>query len=159
MRVLYSKPEPGLVYLVMSKKRFGPVSAERNEQFQKVLRSAQGDANEPDTQRARAFLRSVIAGETANFSTQNSSFRFWDLYYSDKPHNWAAEAAEALANAATIGQNGRDLTAAIVHSLLTLPSIDAHARDILQNAWKEMKQPYQGASMIPQSSDELASSQ
>ncbi|MDR3613356.1 MAG: hypothetical protein P4L53_07310 [Candidatus Obscuribacterales bacterium] len=124
------------------------VDDQRQAQFDQLVKTAGADANLESTQQARRVLASIVAqngglvGHSESISTGSYSLPNGDdmttteipTEYKEKPHDWAAAAATALAKTANIGYTGRDLTAGLIGSILADNPPPA-VRESLNRAW------------------------
>jgi hypothetical protein len=124
------------------------VDDQRQAQFDQLVKTAGADANLESTQQARRVLASIVAqngglvGHSESISTGSYSLPNGDdmttteipTEYKEKPHDWAAAAATALAKTANVGYTGRDLTAGLIGSILADNPPPA-VRESLNRAW------------------------
>jgi hypothetical protein len=124
------------------------VDDQRQTQFDLLVKTAGGNADTESTQQARRVLASIVAqnGGLAGHSEAISTGSYYmpdgegmttteiPTEYKEKAHDWAAEAATALAKTANVGYTGRDLTAGLIGSILA-DSPPQAVRESLTRAW------------------------
>ncbi|HEY9791524.1 MAG TPA: HEAT repeat domain-containing protein, partial [Candidatus Obscuribacterales bacterium] len=136
------------------------VTAKRQEQFQQLAQVAQG--NDQAAMQARKVLYSMITanggtiGATEQIPTviyvpnNGDSPYTQQAYYNEKPHDWATDAAVALAKTANAGFAGRDYTASLISQALA-SGVKGSAREQLLKAWETLGSTTGGVRTIPES--------
>ena len=118
------------------------VQKEREQQFNDLCRMAKGEAADPNSDKAKKLLQDIlVSGGKVIGRTDKLTIAETDYQIEESTQLWQSKAASALTDAATLGNNGRDLLVRYVASDLANPAVCGAARQKLLAAWTKLTAP------------------